>query len=92
MKKEYIRDEGKVRGCSSNIAKMNLFECIYHEVFTWHFFKYAFAGIGEELKEGIVNMWYGLSNIVLLMLFPFTLTIKAVCDIKRARKEVELNK
>ena len=35
VKKDFIRDDGKVRYCDSNMSKMNILEFMYYHVFHW---------------------------------------------------------
>lgn len=86
--KDYIKDNGKIRGCTSNIAKMNVFE------YWWHFERFGyFARLFEGLIEGFKRFAVGIYQIVgcslFLILFPIGIVIVSLMEIKRAKKDVE---
>jgi hypothetical protein len=54
MKKEFIRDGGKVRRCVSNIAKMNVFELIYYRR------DMLWRSIVESVGTFVERMYYGI--------------------------------
>jgi len=82
MTKEYIRDHGRVRLCTSNIAKMNLFESMYYHRF--RMWKNIIDTI-NDLKEH----WYIIINLFIVVIFPVVYPIIAWWKIQRARKEME---
>lgn len=92
MKKEYILDDGKVRKCDSNLAKMNIFEFIHYYVFHWGYFKQIFAYIYECFKC-VLEYGFGLFyNVVLLLFTPITLIVCAIIQIRNAKKRCNTSK
>lgn len=90
MKKEYIRDDGKIRNCNSNIAKMNIFEYMWMDVFRNGFFSTMFKYyILENGIEAAKYLGAFLLNLIMFILFPVALTIRAYSNIKSAKKSVE---
>ena len=84
-KKDFIRDGGKVRGCTSNIAKMNVFEWIYYRRNT------IFNNVIDSIKvfgEGVCMVVFSIVNFAILIAFPVTLLIAAWWQIRKARKEM----
>lgn len=86
---KYIRDDGKVRGCAINIAKMNVLEYIYYSIFHWRYlqisiykiFKYSLKLIGLVLDLGL--------EIIKLIMFPIFIVIYAILHIRENKKWVE---
>ena len=87
MKKEFIRDDGKVRGCISNIAKMNVVEWIYYR--RDMLFR-SVVDTGETFVEGCAMVGFAILNFVILILSPITLPIIAWWQIRQAKKEMDL--
>lgn len=85
MAKEYIKDNGKIRNCDSNISKMNIFEYIWFIITAQHFFKYNILETLEEYKKGFINLGIGILNTILIIIFPITLIFIAYNDIKNAK-------
>jgi len=82
MTKEYIRDHGRVQLCTSNIAKMNLFESMYYHRFRlWE----NIIDIINDLKE----QWYIIINLFMIVILPVVYPIMAWREIQSARKEME---
>jgi len=91
MNKDYIFDNGKIRNCTSNIAKMNVLEYVFFDVKNG-FFKYALQDIIEQFLEGFKGLMLllcAIFNVMLVVFFPVTLWIRAILAIKNARKEIE---
>lgn len=87
MKKEFIRDDDKVRRCVSNIAKMNVFELIYYRRdMLW---RSIVESVGTFV-EGCIMVLFSLINFAILIAFPITLPIVAWWQIRRAKKEMRL--
>ena len=85
--KEFIRDNGKVRECTSNIAKMNILEWIYYR---WGMiYRNTVESITTGL-EGIAMVLFMILNIIILILFPITLPVAAWLQIRAAKKEMKL--
>ena len=83
--KEFIRDNGKVRICSSNIAKMNIPEYMYHCRFRlWN-------NICDSIKE-LLESWNIIINMFLILLLPIYYPIMAYIHIKESKKEVAANR
>lgn len=85
--KEFIRDNGKVRECTSNIAKMNILEWIYYR--RGMIYRNTVESISTGI-EGIVMFLSMLLNIMIIILSPITLPIAAWLQIRVAKKEMEL--
>ena len=82
MPKEYLRDDGRVRLCTRNVAKMNLFESIYYHRFRmWE----NIIDLISDIKEN----WYIVINLFLLVISPVVYPIMAWWEIQRARKEMK---
>jgi hypothetical protein len=85
--KDYIRDNGGIRYCDSNIAKMNIFE------FWWHFerrgfWKRFFAGIIDGVKylgKGIILI---LFTVTIPVSYPALIWVSIYKKIKRAKEEL----
>ena len=82
MKKEYIRDEGRVRLCTSNIAKMNILESMYYHRFQ------LYHNVIEAIKE-FIGHWYLLVNIFIIFTLPIAYPIMTWREIRKAKKEME---
>lgn len=84
--KDFIRDNGKVRECISNNAKMNLLEWMwYRKEIIPRILKDAF----QNIFEGIHLLVYGIINLITVLLLPITYPIAAFVSIRRAKKEME---
>jgi alanine dehydrogenase len=80
--KEYIRDDGKVRCCESNIAKMNVIEYMYHMRFR------LWQNIVTAIKE-FLDSWSILVNMLLIVALPIYYPIMAIQHIRSAKKAVK---
>jgi len=87
--KDFIRDNGKVRRCTSNESKMNIFEWIYYYP---NYFSEKIIGAFEEGYKAVYTLFIILIFIILLILFPITFPIVAYINIKNAKKEMILLK
>jgi hypothetical protein len=68
--KDFLLDDGKVRLCTSNFAKMNLFE------FMWYKKSWLLEGVEfvwEQLHEGVPLVVAAIVNFACLLLAPVTL-------------------
>lgn len=99
LKKEYIKDNNKIRKCTANISKMNIFEWIYYDFRYWNELKnmkyyfcenigYLFLSI-ENLFLSIANLFLSIVELLTIILFPITILISATISIYRAKKEVK---
>jgi hypothetical protein len=86
MKKDFIRDNGDVRLCVSNVAKMNIFEYAYY---ARKRALYNLKSVISDLKEGMVLVLFSLINIGLIAAFPITFLISAWYEIRAARREID---
>ena len=59
--KEYIMDDGRVRVCDSNIAKMNMFE------YMWHM-RYRLYGNIMETVGDLIDSLYIFVNLLLIII------------------------
>lgn len=82
MTKDYIKDDGKVRLCTSNIAKMNVFESMYYHRLR------MLDDIIDGLKA-LYNCWVVIINIFIIISLPITYPMMAWWKIKLARKEMK---
>ncbi len=86
---KYIRDDGKVRECAINIAKMNILEYIYYSIFHWgylHNLIYKILKYSSELIGLVLNLGLG---IIKLIIFPIFIVIYAILDIRNNKKRAE---
>lgn len=82
--KDFIRDDGKVRSCYSNEAKMNLIEYLwYHKELIPENTKKAI----NQLGKGMILIFAGILNLILLV-FPIAYIISAYLNIRNAKKIV----
>ena len=90
MKKDFIRDDGIVRDCVSNIAKMNIFE------FMWYNWREAFSPATEfiySFKELFSGLSMFVSSLIFFILIPISAPMHSYFVIKNAKKRVkEYNK
>ena len=83
--KEFIRDNGKVRICSSNIAKMNIPEYMYYFRFRlWN-------NIIDAIRE-LLESWNIIVNMIIILLLPIYYPIMAYIHIKESKEEVTANR
>ena len=82
MKDYIINNDGKVRICDSNIAKMNIFEWMYYRRIEP---LYQIKFILNQLKEGFTLISAALINLLIIPLYP----IIGILAIIKAKKEVE---
>lgn len=86
--KDYIKDDGEVRRCNSNLVKMNILEHCYFNIFHWkilkRLFKCILKSIQAMLEGGIGFIW----NIISLFILPIHLIYGAYEEIKHAKKSV----
>lgn len=73
--KDYIRDDGRIRECYSNIAKMNVGEYMILKITSKCFWKRALSDTLEVFCEGIKNLGIGIINALLVLVLPIALPI-----------------
>ena len=83
MSKEYIKDDGKVRKCASNLAKMNMLEWVYHYFKDWN----GLSEIKYHFIEDVKNLCIHVIDLLLVVFFPIIVIIKAIVSIHSAKKE-----
>ena len=86
--KEYIADNGVVRICPSNQAKMNIVEFLYFYFKEWNGLGKIFNGIWYCLTEIAEPLWSLIVTVLCLVAFPITLPLSAYKTIKLAKREV----
>lgn len=94
--KDFImNNKNKIRNCGRNIAKMNILEYIIFDVFiTKNYSKDMFKMPFEDLIDSFEDL-IGLLQTVILsiiaiilgILFPISMPLRAYINIKNARKE-----
>ena len=82
MTKEYIRDDGRVRLCASNIARMNIFESMYYHRFQ------LYHNVIRSIEE-FIGHWYIIVNVLLIFTLPVTYPIMAWWEVRKAKKEMK---
>jgi len=92
MKKDYILDNGKIRNCPSNRAKMNIFECMKVNKFYIENYLSNTQYALKEVKTGFLALLAILITTTMLLLFPISFPIIAMHQIKDAKKLVEKQK
>lgn len=86
MAKDFIRDDGKVRNCDSNIAKMNILEFMR---FTGKDTAIrALDCIAEQAVMVGQGLFYLTANILLIITTPINFPIVAYFRIKKSKKAV----
>lgn len=76
-----------VRKCSSNIAKMNVFEYVYYFFKDWQGFSFIcnyFCEIITEFGNGLLKVLQSFVALAIIIFLPITIFIKAYIEIKRA--------
>ena len=80
-----------VRKCSSNIAKMSIFEYVYYFFKDWEGFSFIcnyFCEIITEFGNGLLKVLQSFVALPIIIFLPITIFIKAYIEIKRAKKEI----
>jgi len=85
LKKEYIKDNNKIRKCSANVSKMNIFEWVYYDFKDWN----ELSNIKYHLYISLKDICFGTLNLISILLLPISILINATLSIYRARKEVK---
>lgn len=85
MKKEYIKDNGIVRECTSNIAKMNPLEYAYYKIKYWGAYRSAFDDLTELMFIFVESLIY-IPIVILEMIFmPIVQMIYGVFKIHKSK-------
>lgn len=83
--KKYIKDDNKVRLCSSNISQMDIFESIYYHRYR------VYDGIIDHLKSLTdIEYWAIIINSIILLLLPFSYPIQAYLAIRNAKRDMDV--
>lgn len=82
MTKEYLKDNGRVRLCTSNIAKMNILESMWYHRFRMWGNIIDFIG---DFKEN----WYLVQELIIIIILPFVYPFMAWWEIQKAKKEMK---
>jgi hypothetical protein len=80
---ENVNSVEKVRKCTSNVAKMNIFEFMYY-LDQWDLVKQLRGGYIIGLK-GLGTL---IMTIVVTVLFPIFMVLRAIFTIRDAKKQV----
>ena len=89
MKKEFARGlNNKVLNSDGNVAKMNIIEYIYCEVFHWNIYGTVLKGLIENIIETSEALCALIVQLALIVLLPIILPIQALVDIKRTKKRI----
>lgn len=82
--KDFIRDNGKVRNCYANIAKMNAWE------YWWYVTRKDFR---RQVRDLFVGLWEGLSMTLVYVptvaLFPLVYPVLVWINARRAIKRAK---
>ncbi len=76
---EYIKDNGRVRLCPSNIAKMNIFESMYYHRFR------MWENIVDVTGDLIENL-YLIRELFILLILPLAYPYMAWWEVRKAQK------
>lgn len=88
--KNYIKDDGKIRRCDANIAKMNVFEYHWYHIRYWHYYRtemYNLRLLLACIAEGIIALLW-LPVFFFDLIIPVIELTVAQFKIKNARKEL----
>lgn len=89
-KKEFIMEDGKIRSCSSNIAKMNIWEHVVFKRFYLDAISETFAFFFETLGMFIGSVIALIFSLLVILAFPITFPLISYRDIKRHKKECKI--
>lgn len=85
VKKEYIKDNNKIRRCPANISKMNIFEWVYYDFKDWN----ELSNMKYHLRTSLKDVCLGTLNLICILLLPISILIAATFSIHHAKKEVK---
>lgn len=72
-KKDFIVDDGVIRSCLSNLAKMNLTEYMYCKHRYWDGL-YNWGGF----KDALIGMWEGLQCLAIILITILTIPLSPI--------------
>ncbi|VVB60353.1 Uncharacterised protein [uncultured archaeon] len=84
--KEYIRDDGEVRICPSNVSKMNILEWMWYRK---DLLRQETIEALKQFYEGFVLLCASIINLAIILFSPITFPIAAYINIRREKKEME---
>ena len=87
--KDFITDDGKIRNCESNNAKMNIFEWIWYR--KEDRILLFLSDSLEQFKEGSFLLLASILNLSMIIFFPITFPLIAYINIKEAKKQVAIH-
>ncbi len=87
--KDFILDNGKVRNCESNNAKMNVFEWIWYR--KEDRILLFLQDSTEQFKEGFILLLASVLNLSMIVFFPITFPLIAYINIQEAKKQVTIH-
>jgi uncharacterized membrane protein len=87
--KDYLLDDGRIRNCETNIAKMNLLEYIWFDLFHNKILKDSIEDTIEQYQTALTELFFAVFNTLMIIFFPITLFVKGIAVIKRAKKRVK---
>ena len=87
-KKEFIRDDGVIRNCDSNYAKMNVFEYMYYQKFFLKDFYYGLLECLDLIWDGIKAFGGIIISIIGFIFFPITFLVVSYFRIKHSKKNM----
>lgn len=87
--KDFILDNGKVRNCESNNAKMNIFEWIWYR--KEDRILLFLSDSVEQFKEGFILLLASVLNLSMIVFFPITFPLIAYINIREAKKQVAIH-
>lgn len=87
--KDFILDNGKVRNCESNNAKMNIFEWIWYR--KEDRILLFLSDSLEQFKEGFILLLASVLNLSMIVFFPITFPLIAYINIREAKKRVAIH-
>ena len=90
--KNYLKnDDGKIRDCYANVAKMNILE---HMKFYWITQK-EYRHLPSYILENLKDLWEGLfpliTNLIFFLTFPISIPLKSYYHIRHAKKQCSKN-
>lgn len=86
MSKFKMDNDGKIRNCSTNIAKMNVVEHIlFKRFYTYEIFS-MFRDYVNEVKEFGISTLIFIFNILQVLIFPISFPLMSWFEIRRHRK------
>ena len=94
-KDDFVRDDGRIRFCDYNFARMNIFQWWWFEIRYWGYYKNELRHAIELLDciaKGAIEFFVGiifLPFIPVFMVFPVLPLIRGYRQIKRSQRELK---